>query len=416
MFPTPSGHPIIPLTQEVETKNSHTPARQKTPPGKTIEKSDKVIPISIETKTTRNNFHDSPGAVAREKGIQTGTETHHTGEIDRKTPVPSEPAKNHSDIPELLLDDLSVDLPEKTEITEKTPCHLNRNYTLSKKSGIAKDMYLEYFQLIQKPFQINTDPFFLWLGEKQKEALATLTYGLQENKSFLLFTGDVGVGKTTIVKAMLQELGQNNLAAIINNPIMESLDFFNYVAKSFGLSGKYISKGDFLEAFGDFLLASHYKGKRVLLIIDECQLLDSSLLNEIRLFLNFEKKGTLLINVFFVGQLEFKKMLLQPENRAIRQRIAVSYNIPPLSLKETEKYIEYRLAVAGNSKKIFKAAAIREIYNFSKGYPRLINIIADRALLTGYINSARQIKKGIIKECAEELDFSAINKNQEFKA
>ena len=239
-----------------------------------------------------------------------------------------------------------------------------------------------------------------------------MTYGLQENKSFLLLTGDVGVGKTTIVKAMLRELGQNDLAVVINNPIMESLDFFNYVARSFGLSGKYPSKGAFLEAFGDFLLTSHYKGKRVLLIIDECQLLDTTLLNEIRLFLNFEKKGTLLINVFFVGQLEFKKMLLQPENRAIRQRIAVSYNIPPLSLKETEKYIEYRLTVAGSSRKIFKSAAIREIYNFSKGYPRLINIIADRALLTGYINSAEHIKKGIIKECAEELDFSAINKNQ----
>jgi len=278
-------------------------------------------------------------------------------------------------------------------------------------------MYLEYYQLVQKPFQVNTDPSFLWFGEKHKEALATLKYGIRENKGFLLLTGDVGAGKTTIVQALLKGLNENELAVVIHDPIMEPLDFLNYVAKSFGLSGNFKTKSAFLNAFGDFLNTSYYQGKRVILIIDECQLLTSKLLSEIRLFLNFENKGNTLINVFFVGQLEFNDILLSPENKATLQRIAINYNIKPLSIKETEKYIEHRLAVAGTNRKIFKSNAIREIFQFSKGFPRLINIIADRALLTGYINSDKQIKKSIIRECAAELDISlssqaALKKNQ----
>jgi len=272
-------------------------------------------------------------------------------------------------------------------------------------------MYLDYYRLTQKPFQINTDPGFLWLGEKHREALATLQYGFLENKSFLLLTGDVGVGKTTIVNAFLQMLNKHDPAAVIHNPVFELLDFFNYLAKSYGLSAAFETKGDFLNAFDDFLSNSYYQGKRVVLIIDECQLLSPALMEEIRLFSNIEKKGTKLINIFFVGQLEFNDILLRPENRAIRQRIEVNYNILPLSLKETEKYIEYRLSSAGATKKIFKPSAIRKIYRFSKGYPRLINIIADRALLTGFIKSARRIRKGIVKECVKELDLSSTKKS-----
>lgn len=272
-------------------------------------------------------------------------------------------------------------------------------------------MYLDYYHLTQNPFQINTDPGFLWFGESQKEALATLQYTVLGNKSFMLLTGDVGVGKTTVVNAFLEEFTMENLAAVIHDPVLDILDFFNFVAKSFGLPGNFKTKGAFLSAFHKFLLNAHYKGKRVVLIIDECQLLTHELLTEIRLFSNFEKKGNKLINIFFVGQLEFNNILLRPENKAIRQRIAVYYNIPPLSLKETAKYIEYRLAVAGATRKIFAASAIRKIYHFSKGYPRLINIIADRALLTGYVKSARRIKKKIIKECAKELEISEVHES-----
>jgi len=316
---------------------------------------------------------------------------------------------------EVSMDELSIDSPEKliqknNKPPNKDPEQFYKKGNANAQPKIGRDMYLEYFQLVQKPFQINTDPSFLWFGEKQKEALATLQYGIQENKSFLLLTGDVGVGKTTIVKALLKGLGENELAAVINNPVMDPLDFFNYVAKAFGLSDNFKTKGAFLDTFDDFLNKSYYQGKRVLLIIDECQLLSPELLSEIRLFLNFENNGNTLINVFFIGQLEFNDILLLPENKATLQRIAINYTILPLSMKETEKYVEYRLAVAGTNRKIFKANAIREIFNFSKGFPRLINIIADRALLTGYINASKQIKKGIIKECADELDITLIRK------
>jgi general secretion pathway protein A len=271
-------------------------------------------------------------------------------------------------------------------------------------------MYLEYYNLAQKPFQINTDPAFLWLGEKHKEALATLKYGILENKSFLLLTGDIGVGKTTIINALLQALDKHDQVAVINDPMLDKLDFFSHIARAFGLAGKFTSKGRFLITFGKFLLDQHYLGKRLLLIVDECQLLGHELLEEIRLLSNLEKDGTKLINIFFVGQLEFIDVLLLPENKAIRQRITVNYNILPLSLEETGEYIEYRLTAAGATRKIFDNSAIREIFQFSGGYPRLINVISDRALLTGFISSSKQIHKKIIKDCALELDISLAKK------
>jgi general secretion pathway protein A len=267
-------------------------------------------------------------------------------------------------------------------------------------------MYLKYYQLAQKPFQINTDPAFLWFGEKHKEALATLRYGLHENKSFLLLTGDIGVGKTTVVNALLQLLDDNITAVAIHDPGLEKLEFFNYIAGEFEMPGNYTTKGGFLKDFKTFLLNRHYQGGRVLLIIDESQLLNRELLEEIRLFSNLEKNGVKLINIFFVGQMEFNEILLRSENKAIKQRITVSYNIEPLDERETAEYIEFRLAVAGAYKKIFDKGAIREIYQFSNGYPRLINVIADRGLLTAYIKSSRQVTKNIIQECAIELDIS----------
>ncbi|MFP4451843.1 MAG: ExeA family protein [Desulfobacterales bacterium] len=267
-------------------------------------------------------------------------------------------------------------------------------------------MYLQYYNLNRKPFDINTDPDFLWYGEKHREALATLKYGALESKGFLLLTGDVGVGKTTVVNALLAGMDAHDVAVSVHDPGMERLEFFNYIAKAFGLSGNFHTKGDFLIEFIGFITRCHYQGRRVLLIIDECQLISDSLLNEIRLFSNLEKKGKKLISVFLVGQLELNDILLRPENRAMRQRITVNYNIEPLSVKETEKYIKHRLSVAGAIREIFDKSAVKEIHRFSGGCPRLINIICDRALLTGYVFSKKRISKKIIRECAKELDIS----------
>jgi general secretion pathway protein A len=274
-------------------------------------------------------------------------------------------------------------------------------------------MYLEYYKLTHKPFEISTDPAFLWPGERYREALAALQYGVLENRGFLVLTGEVGVGKTTLVNALLQDLGSEDLVAVVHDPVLESLDFFNYVARSFDLPGGYSTKGEFLVAFSAFLLKAYYQNRRVLLIIDECQLISPSFLTEIRLFSNFEKKGNKLINVFFVGQPEFNDMLLLPDNKAVRQRINVNYNIPPLAPEETAEYIQYRLSVAGCRKSMFKKGAVKEIHRFSSGYPRLVNMIADRALLTGYVRSRRRINRRIVRECAKELDISQARSDKE---
>ena len=264
-------------------------------------------------------------------------------------------------------------------------------------------MYLSYYQLDRKPFQISSDLNFLWLGDKHKEALAVLRYALMDNKGFLLLTGDVGTGKTTLINALVNTLGEEIIVATLLDPGMEKDDFFSYIGKAFKLEQAFSSKGEFVHNFTAFLNRAHEERKKVLLIIDESQRLSQELLEEIRLLSNIEKKSSKLINIFFVGQIELNGIILEPQNSALRQRISVNYNLNPLSAKETGQYIHHRLKVAGATKSLFNAAAVREVFQFSKGYPRLTNIICDRALVTGFISESKKIGPKIIKECAEDL-------------
>ena len=268
-------------------------------------------------------------------------------------------------------------------------------------------MYLSYYNLNEKPFQISTDPKFLWLGEKHKEALAILTYGILDNKGFLLLTGDVGTGKTTIINTLLNNLDDDIIAAHVPDPDLEHLDFFNFVANVFSIDRKFSTKGEFLNHLSKFLHDAYSKNKKVLLIIDEAQRLKPELLEEIRLLSNIERQDTKLLNIFFVGQEEFNNILIKPENRALRQRITINYYIEPLTENETKEYIKHRLNIAGSQRNIFSSSAIGEIFSFSKGFPRLINIICDLALLTGYVKEQKTINEPIIKECAKELQIPA---------
>lgn len=267
-------------------------------------------------------------------------------------------------------------------------------------------MYLDHYNLHLKPFQISTDPRFLWLGEKHKEALAVLKYGILDNKGFLLLTGDVGTGKTTLLQALIDSLGDDVLVALITDPGLAKMDFFNFVADSFEMQKKFKSKGEFLISLKNYLLEVHRQNKQALLIIDECQHLNQKLLEEVRLLSNIEKQNAKLINIFFVGQSEFNEIILRPRNRAIRQRITINYNIFALSETETGQYIRFRLEVAGTKETVFTSRAIKEIYKFSNGYPRLINIICDQALLTGFVKEKRKIDHKIVTECAQELKIS----------
>jgi general secretion pathway protein A len=267
-------------------------------------------------------------------------------------------------------------------------------------------MYKSFYNLKSKPFQISTDPKFLWLGEKHREALATLKYGVLDNKGFLLITGDVGTGKTTLINALINSFGNNVIYATIPDPGLENLDFFRYIAHVFKFEKDFKSKGDFLIHFGRFLIDAYQRKKTVVLIIDEAQLLTHEILEQIRLLSNIEKQHRKLINIFFVGQNEFNEILLKHENRALCQRITINYHIEPLRRSETGEYIQYRLQKAGGSARIFRNGAIKQIYAFSKGYPRLINIICDHAMLTGYVKEARAIDAKIVKECVKELKIS----------
>jgi type II secretory pathway predicted ATPase ExeA len=268
-------------------------------------------------------------------------------------------------------------------------------------------MYLNHYHLKAKPFDLSPSPRFLWLGEKHKEALSTLTYGIVENSGFLLLTGDVGAGKTALIYRLISSLDASTIVAHITDPELGTIDFFKMLAAEFGITGDIRSKADFLIQFENFLLQAYSENKKILLVVDEAQRISNKLLDQIRVLSNIELSDRKLINIFFVGQPEFKNMLMDSRNRAIRQRIAINYHINPLTEQETGQYIEHRLKVAGATQKIFKPEAGREVFRFTAGYPRAINIICDHALITGYASGLKSIDVGTIKECEQELNMRA---------
>jgi len=267
-------------------------------------------------------------------------------------------------------------------------------------------MYLNHFNLRENPFSISPDSRFLWVSENHKEGLAAFKYAILEEKGFLLLTGDVGTGKTLLINAFARMSGVETLIATIPDPDLDVMDFFRLLAEEFKMNKVFFSKGEFLIHFKQFLLDSCGSDKKVLLIIDEAQRLNHELLEQIRLLSNIEMDDRKLINIFFVGQIEFNQMLMEEKNKAVRQRIAVNYELKPLTESETSEYIRHRLMLAGASDEIFKPDAMREIFTFSRGYPRLINIICDYALMTAYSAEKKKIGADLIKDCGKDLHIS----------
>ncbi len=268
-------------------------------------------------------------------------------------------------------------------------------------------MYLDHYHLNAKPFSLSPSPQFLWFGEKHNEAFATLKYGIQEDVGFLLLTGDVGVGKTALIHRLLNHLDSSTIVAHIADPGLETLDFFRLMAVGFNISTDFKSKGEFLIELERFLYRAYSDHKKVLLIIDESQRLNNRLLDQIRVLSNIERSNQKLINIFFVGQPEFTTLLMANGNRAMRQRIVINYHINPLTESETGQYIEHRLKVAGATRKIFMPNAIPEIFRFTEGHPRAINIICDHALVTGFASGLQSIDADVIRECEREINFRA---------
>lgn len=266
-------------------------------------------------------------------------------------------------------------------------------------------MYRKFYGLKEKPFEITPDPRFLYLSENHKEALAHLTYAVREKKGFTVITGEVGTGKTTIIQTLLSRLNGNTRTAYLFNPQLDSTDFLEYICEDLGLSGQRRSKGEYLTQLHHFLMACYSRNENVVLIIDEAQGLDQKVLEEVRLLTNLETPKSKLLQVILMGQPELNNILNRPQCRQLKQRVGLRYNIQPLKKEETKEYIEQRLRIAGAmGPNYFSPKAMNEIYKYSKGIPRLINIVCDNALLLGYATDQKVIGPSVIREVIGDME------------
>jgi general secretion pathway protein A len=268
-------------------------------------------------------------------------------------------------------------------------------------------MYRKFYGFQQKPFEITPDPKFVYLSEIHKEALAHLQYAVREGKGFSVITGEAGTGKTTLVHLLLSTL-EGVRTSYIFNPILDRSDFLNYICDDLGIESEGMkSRGQSLTALHNFLLDCFTRGEKVFLIIDEAQSLDPDLLQEVRLLTNLETSKSKLLHVILLGQPELDQILNERRFRPLKQRIAVRYRLRHLRIAEAKEYIKFRLKRAGARKiSLFDNGAIKEIYRYSKGIPRLINIVCDNALLTGFSLEENRIGKAIIRDVIKDLEAS----------
>ena len=267
-------------------------------------------------------------------------------------------------------------------------------------------MYEKFYRLRMKPFEITPDPRFLFLSESHGEALAHLVYAINESKGFTVISGEVGTGKTTIVLALLRRLGKNIKASHIFHPKLSPTDFLNYICWDLGCKKDGApTKGELVSSLFEYLLECNKRSERVVLIVDEAHLLDDDLFEEVRLLTNLETAQRKLLQVVLVGQPELDKKLDTPSLRQLKQRISIRYRLEPMSRRETEDYVLTRLKVAGaRNTGIFDSGAMGAIYDYSRGIPRIINVVCDNALIMGYAREIKVITKDIILDVVRDLE------------
>ncbi len=265
-------------------------------------------------------------------------------------------------------------------------------------------MYKEYYGLIRSPFEMTPDPSFLYLGETHREGLATLVYAVNSGKGFVMLTGEVGTGKTTLLHALLGQLDSSTNSAFIFNPRLDPLGFFRMLFEELGVGDACDSKAEYLLALNHYLIEKLAANERVLLIVDEAQNLSAEMLEEIRLLSNLETPTSKLIQIMLVGQPELQELIDQPELRQLRQRIALRHHLRTFDEDEVKEYVTGRLEKAGyTGRGIFKKKALRELWRVSDGTPRLINNICDGALLLGYARQETSLDADAIREVAHDL-------------
>jgi general secretion pathway protein A len=266
-------------------------------------------------------------------------------------------------------------------------------------------MYESFYGLAELPFALTPDPRFLWLSETHREALAVLEYGITRRKGFLLLTGEVGTGKTTLLRAVIDRIPQDvDVALIMNTTDLKPVDLFKLIAAELRIAGRFETKADYVIALNRFLIQRLRTGTNTVLIIDEAQNLEPALMEEVRLLSNLETDNEKLLQIVLTGQPELLRKLADPALRQLRQRIAIEHHVDPLTADEVASYLAHRIEVAGGRyEEVFKPGAEALFHWFSKGYPRLISLLADRVLLTGYVRQARPIPHEMIESKAREL-------------
>lgn len=266
-------------------------------------------------------------------------------------------------------------------------------------------MYTSFFGLNEKPFSITPDPRYLFMSERHTEGLAHLLYGVRESGGFIQLTGEVGTGKTTLVRTLLQQLPADADVALILNPQLSRVEFLSAICEELGvpLPDDPNSVKSLTNALNAFLLRNHARGRHTILIVDEAQNLKLDVLEQVRLLTNLETAKQKLLQIILIGQPELREVLERRDMRQLAQRITGRYHLEPLSREETDAYVQHRLKVAGAVGTIFTPGARRTLYRHSGGVPRVINVIADRALLGAFSRESQQVTPAIVRAAAREV-------------
>ena len=270
-------------------------------------------------------------------------------------------------------------------------------------------MYIKYFGLKQAPFSSAPDPRYLFMSERHREAMAHLLYGVGSGGGFVLLTGEIGAGKTTVCRCFLEQIPADCTVAYIFNPKLTVTELLKSICDEFRVGLRREGSGeptvkDYVDALNKYLLAAHGEGRNSVLIIDEAQNLSAEVLEQLRLLTNLETNERKLLQIILIGQPELRDMLARPELEQLAQRVIARYHLGSLSAPETARYIAHRLAVAGlASASPFNAQVVPRIHRITHGVPRRINLLCDRALLGAYVESKSEVDRGIVGRAAREV-------------
>jgi general secretion pathway protein A len=267
-------------------------------------------------------------------------------------------------------------------------------------------VYLEYYGLTEPPFNLTPNPRFLFYTAKHREAFNHLLYGIRERKGFVQLTGEVGAGKTTLCRALMEQLDPAVFAtALILNPVLDANQLMEAIAMEFGLKVKGLDRLETVAVINQFLLEQAHNGRDCLLIIDEAQDLTDDLLEQVRLLSNLETDTRKLLQIVLMGQPELRDRLNNHKLRQLRQRITVRFHLRPLSRRELAQYVQHRLEVSGaQGAPYFTAPALWRVYQYSGGVPRLVNALCDKALLAGFVQQSDKINFAMIGRAIRELE------------